>query len=321
MDRGKMDIEGLSEQRWSRVERDLFDRVARGEAEPQAADPRVASPPRWRAAAALVLAGAAAAVGGGVAWRALAPSSRVVAYGPSRISAGASGSHVTVGDSTVDVAPQTTAWVTGDDAHGVTVLLEKGRVECEVAPRQGRPRFAVEAGDVHVRVVGTHFAVTRAASEVDVQVQRGVVEVTSGERRVEVHAGETWPQRPPAAALPVLPSASSAPLGTMLPEEPAATPPGSSPAASIAAAAPTPRAAYESASRLEATRPDAAIAIYGDLAAHGGPWGMNALFAKGRLQADRGRRDEARRTLTDYLDRYPSGPNADDARQLLDRLR
>lgn len=318
MDR-KMDIEPLSEQRWTRVERDLFDRVASGEAVPRGADVPVTQAPRWRAAAALVLAGAAAAAGGAVVWHALATSSHAVAFGPSRIAAGASGSHVAVGDSTVDVAPDSTAWVTGDDTHGVTVLLEKGRVECEVAPRHGRPPFSVEAGDVIVRVVGTHFAVTRAASDVGVEVQRGIVEVMSAAGRVQVHAGETWPQRLPTP-LPT-DSASTIQASGTPPVEPPAPPSTPSPPTTQATAAPSPRALYESASRLEVTRPDAAIAIYADLAARGGPWGMNALFARGRLEADRGRRDEARRALTDYLTRYPAGPNADDARRLLDRLR
>ena len=78
---------------------------------------------------------------------------------------------------------------------------------------------------------------------------------------------------------------------------------------------------YDTASKLEARQPAAAIAIYRELARQGGAWGQNALFAEGRLQADRGDANEARRLLHEYLGRYPTGPNADDARRLLDRLR
>jgi hypothetical protein len=319
MDGRKMDVEPLNEQRWSRIERELFDRVAAGEAEPEVPVARPASAPRLRAATALILVGAAAAaIGGAAAWHALGSSPRSIAFGPSRIAAGASGSRVSVADSTIEVAPQSTAWVTADEAHGVTVLLEQGRVECEVAPRHGRPPFTVEAADVVVRVVGTHFAVSRSAAEIDVQVQRGVVEVTRGDRRIAVQAGETWPPGPPA-----LPSAPS-PAIAAAPVVPAAPPPSPAiggPPAGSSVAAPTMREAYESATRLEASRPDQAVSIYADLAVRGGPWGMNALFAEGRLQADRGRRDEARRLLTDYLARYPYGPNAEDARQILERLR
>jgi hypothetical protein len=214
-----------------------------------------------------------------------------------------------VGDSTIEVAPQSTAWVAGDDAHGITVLLEQGRVECEIAPRRGRPPFAVEAGDVVVRVIGTHFVVARNASEVNVQVERGAVQVTRGDYHVEVRAGETWPPSTLAAASTTVPVATSTPPAAAAPSAGPSSPPQS------------PREAYEKASRLEVSRPDVAIAIYTDLVARGGLWGMNALFAKGRLQADRGRREEARRALSEYLVRYPSGPNADDARQLLERLR
>jgi hypothetical protein len=199
----------------------------------------------------------------------------------------------------------------------VTVLLEQGRVECEVAPRHGRPPFTVEAGDVVVRVVGTHFAVSRSAAEIDVQVQRGAVEVTRGDRRIAVQAGETW--SPGAPASPSAPSPSIA-IAPVVPAPPA-SPSMVGPPAGPSGPAPTMREQYESATRLEASRPDQAIAIYADLAVRGGPWGMNALFAEGRLQADRGRRDEARRLLTDYLARYPYGPNGEDARQILERLR
>jgi hypothetical protein len=307
----KVDVEPLSEQRWSRIERELFERVGRGEANADAPAECVGVRLRWRMSAALVLAGAVAAIGGAAAWHALGPS-REVATAPSRISTEAAGSHVSVGESVLDLAAQSTLLVSGDDAHGVVVILERGRVEVEVPPRLGRPSFVVEAGDVHVRVVGTHFAVARNAADVVVEVQHGVVEVSEGTSHVDVHAGERWPAIASSTSL-----APSAPPTATTEAIPTATPSASA----VSSALPKPRDLYESASRLEASRPDQAIAIYRDLAAKGGSWGMNALFAQARLEMDRGHHDEARRLLRDYLARYPAGPNANDARQLLERVR
>jgi hypothetical protein len=76
---------------------------------------------------------------------------------------------------------------------------------------------------------------------------------------------------------------------------------------------------YEAASLLEASDPDGAVARYLDLAGEGGVWGANALFAAGRLQLERGRRDAARALLQRYLVRFPTGPNAEEARSLLER--
>jgi hypothetical protein len=81
------------------------------------------------------------------------------------------------------------------------------------------------------------------------------------------------------------------------------------------------RGRYEAASKLEAQQPDTALALYRDLVRQGGAWGQNALFAEGRLEADRGNRSEATRLLLEYLAKYPAGANANDARELLDRLR
>ncbi len=312
----KVAVTDLSEQRWMRIERRLFERVAHGEADLSTPRSRVEASPRFRMAGALVLAGAVAAIGGGVAWRALTgPAAQAVV--PSRIATESTGSHVSVGEATLDIAPQSVVAVSGDDMNGVTVTLEHGRVECEVPPRHGRPPFSVQAGAVSVRVVGTHFAVSREAATVDVNVQRGVVAVTANGQETAVHAGEQWPPAvmvaESAAPSAVPQMAPAAPSGNVAPM-PSAAPASSSPP-------PSPRELYEAATRLEAARPDLAVAKYRALATKGGPWGTNALFAQGRLESERGHVGEARLLLEDYLARYPSGPNAGDARQLLSRLR
>jgi FecR protein len=110
--------------------------------------------------------------------------------------------------------------VSGDDDHGVDVVLDRGAVTCEVAPRRGRPPFVVDAGDVRVRVVGTRFTVTRDTLATSVAVDHGVVEVIEGGKVTTLHDGERWPQLgrtvsdPGARALepgpvdPVVPAAS-----------------------------------------------------------------------------------------------------------------
>lgn len=317
--RNKVPVTDLSEQRWARIERRLFERVANGEAEREPRS-RVEATPRFRMAAALVLAGAVAAIGGGAAFHALSgPGDVAHPVVPSRVATEGESSHVSVGEATLDVAPRSVVSVSGDDSNGVTVTLERGRVECEVPPRHGRPPFTVQAGDVAVRVVGTHFAVSRDASAVDVDVQRGVVAVTAHGQETAVHAGEQWPRAPVVdvaeSSSPVIaaPGPSVAASGV--------APPGPPEPAPSSVPPPTPRELYEAATRLEASRPDLAIAKYHALAAKGGPWGMNALFAQGRLESERGHVAEARQLLEEYLARYPSGPNAGDARQLLSRLR
>jgi len=81
------------------------------------------------------------------------------------------------------------------------------------------------------------------------------------------------------------------------------------------------RARFESAAALEVRDPPAAARIYRELASGSGPWAANALFAEARLSAERGQREAARALLSAYLDRFPGGPNADDARALLVRLK
>jgi hypothetical protein len=221
-------------------------------------------------------------------------------------------------------------------------------VECEVAPREARPPFVVQAGDVSVRVVGTHFRVTRHGEAADVVVAKGVVEVTGHGERNLVRAGEVWPPGALRAAAPSEGAHQDTPTETakapIVAEQPAdqpagpregagkpratreqtapppSTPPALASAPSALPAAPTPQALYESAEQLEAKQPEQALAIYRDLAKSDGPWAANALFAEGRLEADQGHREDARRLLVAYLARFPRGANAEDARQLLARI-
>ncbi len=81
------------------------------------------------------------------------------------------------------------------------------------------------------------------------------------------------------------------------------------------------RERFQSGAALEVRDPLAAARIYRELASGAGPWAANALFAEARLSAERGQRDAAQALLSSYLERFPSGPNADDARALLGRLK
>jgi hypothetical protein len=80
------------------------------------------------------------------------------------------------------------------------------------------------------------------------------------------------------------------------------------------------RQRFELAAGLEVREPAAALRLYQELASGSGPWAANARFAQARLSAERGQRDAARVLLADYLQRFPRGPNAEDARALLTRL-
>jgi hypothetical protein len=326
----RLEVEPLSDPRWARVERAVLQAVAGAEssAAPRAPRPPIEGP-RWRPAAAIfVLAGALATIAGGLTWRAFVPSTPA---GATRVETAAIGSRVEFGDSTIDVGPASAVRLAGDETRGVVVTLDRGRVECDVAPRRERPAYLVEAGGVEVRVVGTHFAVTRAGDAVAVDVQRGEVAVTSEGIESLIDAGGHWPSSVPAPSSAVMaatpPVVSSAPSSAPPSPSPATHEPGAShavdgrPGATRPPSPPSPREQYEAASRLEAQQPEAAVAAYRDLSRQGGAWGENALFAAGRLQADRGNVDDARHLLRDYLGRYPGGPNAADARQLLDRLR
>jgi hypothetical protein len=83
----------------------------------------------------------------------------------------------------------------------------------------------------------------------------------------------------------------------------------------------SPQAVFEQATLLERTDPERASKLYGTLDSSGDSWAQNALYARGRLEATRGNRVEARRLLELYLGRFPNGGNAEDARAVMKRLR
>lgn len=319
--RPKIPVEPLSEARWAKVDDALFAALDAGASTDAVSTP--SRPKRTVVVGATVLA-LAAGVLLFLFFRRGTPVPTDVVLNPSHIETGETPSRLALGESTIEVAPSSAIVASGDDAHGILVVVEKGKVDCEVTPRSARPPFVVQAGNVRVRVVGTRFAVVRDAGSVRVTVAHGAVEVSRGSEVVMLHDGESWPpaQSPPpaqsaapapTAALP--PSGSSVPAPTeVAPRLPRDMKPAPSAAPSFDA-----QKTYEAAARSEASDPDGAMATYRRLAATGGPWAPTALFAAGRLSEDRGRHAEAKRLLEEYLTRFPRGANAEDARRILDR--
>jgi transmembrane sensor len=220
-------------------------------------------------------------------------------------------------------------------AHVTLIVVDRGAIVCDVEPHSADAPLIVQAGEARVRVVGTRFTVGRVGESARVDVERGVVEVSSGGRSWRVGAGEAWPS---AAATNVLPEPTASPpvaapapagaatVSTVVQDKRATPHPRATPAPSVEE--PTPRLAspssqemFESASRLEHSDPARAAALYGSVEAGADSWAQNALFAHGRLEASRGHQAEAKRLLAQYLSRFPRGPNADDARAVLQQLK
>ncbi len=346
LDHVEVDVEPLGDPRWSRIERGMFTRL---EVSPTDGDEKRVAARRLWIGGACALAAAAAAV-------LVVGRSSVLAHSrdPVRLVTTSSPSRFTIGESSLWIEPSSLVLVSGDDEHGVDVVLDRGTVTCEVAPRHGRPPFVVDAGEVRVEVVGTRFTVTRGPAETSVGVDHGVVEVAVGGVVTVLHDGERWPaptgsaiEPAPAGTAPVRPASPSDPWNTTSIESPvaadapaaaathspsaarriapqSASPSVPSPPVSVtapAASPPSPQELFESAARIERTRPDDAAALYRQLVAGGTGWAGSALFALGRLEADRGHRAEAARLLEEYVTRYPRGINVDDARVLLSQMR
>ncbi len=334
-------IEPLGERSRARIERAVFDALEQDEQDEQTARARLPAPPirrarGWVVAGGLALAAAAALL---LWWRGGDPAGTRTATAtaaPARIATGASGTRATFGEAVLDVGPDSALVMSGDDAHGVLVVLERGAASFAVAPRAGRPAFAVQAGEARVEVVGTRFAVARDGEGARVDVQEGVVRVHAHGQTTVLRAGDRWPAEERAAIAPAEPAPRAPPRPLEIeiqeptlvpaPRSPPGKPGRARPAAPVGSAGPTtpqPPAEpgdeqrFARAARLEARDPAAALAIYAELAAGDGRWAANALFARARLLHERGDAAAARRAVSEYLRRFPHGANAEDARLLL----
>jgi hypothetical protein len=332
----RLPIDPMADARWARIERSLFKKVREGAAAPGASPGSAQIASRARLVRAMTVAAAIAGSGAAAAALVMAirPESRTTAPAPtSRIVTEASPSHVVFGEAALDVAPASIVEVE-DEPRRTVVRLERGEIALRVAPRPADRPLVVEAGDVRIRVVGTEFSVKREAEGATVRVVRGVVEVRAHGERAEVAAGERWPARGAGAGAQA--AEAMPPVVTFVPPLPVAPPATSGPRSADTQGrgareglphpaggpgAASAQAQFEAAASLEKRDPDAALGRYAALARGSDGWAANALYAAGRLEADRHERSDAQRLLAEYLRRFPDGPNAQDARALLEALR
>lgn len=314
-------LEPLPDARWDKIEQAAFARLDREHSAGSMQVRRLSSAGRhslfaWWPAAAAACVAAVVALWLGSAEPAL-----------SRISTGASASHVVLPGVELDIAPESAVVVSGSMNESQLLVLDRGEVTCEVAHRAVGKPFLVQAGEVRVEVVGTRFHVVRDGEAARVTVQEGVVKVSSRGQTQLVAAGQSWPKLM-APATPTAPVSAAPPARSAQPDgvgststEPPLAPRGPDvPLVDPRNSARSMQADFEAAARLEARSPDEAIRLYRKLQGGSSSWAQNALFAQGRLEAARGNRGEARRALGRYLERFPRGPNALDARGLLKQL-
>jgi hypothetical protein len=335
---GPPPVEPLSDIAWARVERGLWARL-------DSAEPRIAPVTRsrrwlWLAAPAVAAAAVVAIV---VGVRSGDPP--LGEADPARLVSGASPSSLTFGDAHVTLDAES-AVVMSRDVAAPSAVLERGGAWFAIAPRAGKPAFVVVAGDTVVRVIGTRFRVARSAEHAVVEVERGLVDVQFRGTKVEVGPGQHWSSEHPgeiettrtAQVDPVQPVPGASEPANEPAHEPAIDRPDRRPAKAIPgttrprsvkhdpvklpdAAKPVSdfRTRFDQLQSLEVRDPKTAITGYLELARGTDRWAAMALYAAGRLAADRGEA-RARALLEKYLQRFPAGANADDAREQLGHL-
>lgn len=312
------EVEPLSRAAWDRIEAQLFERIEHGEhRRPAVVERSVHAPLRLWAGAALAAAAVLAfwlqyapALSGEVS--SVTPAASSAASGVTRFSTTDAPASTMLGETTLLLAPHSEVLVAGSDAGGWLVQLGLGEVDCQVAPRRGRPPFVVQAGETRVTVVGTRFTVHREGLAARVQVREGHVHVQSGSTEELLGPGDAWPREPTIISSAALPEVQAAPVAS---QPTSARVPSRRPERSANHAR-----QFAKAAQLEARDPDAASAVYRELAAGRGPWAANALYAQARLAAERGRTQLAVRLLRRYQLRHPRGANAADVDAQLQRL-
>lgn len=219
-------------------------------------------------------------------------------------------SRFTVGDAVVDAGGDTSVEVKRS-ANGITLVLQRGSVDCDVAPRNGRPPFRVISGDVRVEVVGTRFAVTRVGDGARVDVTRGkvLVRAPAGERLLT--PGESWTPSAIAAAVASPQPAQQHTAADDIPTPGASTETAPAPT-QVPSTRPTPREVFAAAQSLEAKQPQKAANGYRAIANGRDAWAALALYSLAELHAATDAA-AALRDLDELARRFPNGANAEDA--------
>jgi ferric-dicitrate binding protein FerR (iron transport regulator) len=339
-------VEPLSRAAWERVEARLFERLARGEHLGSSQAPVVPAARAPTQLAAVLLSPAAVWLGAAFAAAAAlalwlrfltepVPSAALASALPApastsepaetHIATTDAPTRTTLGGAALTLAARSEVRVAGSDAGGWLVRLARGQVDCEVAPRHGRPPFVVLAGSTRVTVVGTRFTVIQDGPGARVHVSEGRVKVASGGEERTLGPGESWPSAAPPAAS-TQPATAEPRAADVLAARPSKSVSGRGKAtrrqlARLARSTPaSPAERFARAARLEAENPAGAIALYRKLAASSSAWAANALYAEARLELERGRRERAVALLKRYRLRHPGGSNAADVASLLERL-
>ncbi len=318
-----------SDARRERVERKLFQQLAAVRVVERAESVIPPGPPRhmrWLLGGGALAAAAALAVlvasGGDPA---------IVIPAPSRVVTPVGGtSQVTLPGALIEARSDTSVEVKHGPGGAITLVIERGTVECDVEHRVNRPPFRVVSGDVTVEVVGTRFTVARSPNP-RVDVARGTVRVTAPGGQWLVEAGETWPKGTRTAVAPQVPE----PERTPLPEPP--EPPGPSakravhtvpsttesttesaidkPAVDVARGQTRERAreSYKIANRLATTEPRKAAQLYRAIATDGKGMEAVALVSLAEVELKLGEPHAALSALDELARRFPASANAEDA--------